>query len=90
MVRINPMPKGPTGVVDVQAIFGPIDANVVPMVRQAIQNKDSTQFVAAYKQMLASCYACHVSTGRPFLRPTIPTTLPQSIINYDPDATVPQ
>jgi mono/diheme cytochrome c family protein len=90
MVRINPMPKGPTGAVDVQAIFGPIDANVLPMVRQAIQNKDSTQFVAAYKQMLASCHACHVSTGRPFLRPTVPTTPPQSIISYDPDATSPQ
>lgn len=90
MVRINPMPRGPSGVVDVQAIFGPIDANVLPMVRQAIQNKDNTQFTAAYKQMLGSCYACHVSTGRPFLRPTIPTAPPQSIINYDPDAPLPE
>jgi hypothetical protein len=24
MVRINPMPKGPTGAVDIQAIFGPL------------------------------------------------------------------
>jgi hypothetical protein len=90
MVRINPTPRGPSGVVDIQAIFGPIDANVIPMVRQAIQAKDSAQFVTAYKQMLAQCYACHVSTGRPFLKPTIPTALPQSIINYDPDGAVPQ
>ena len=90
MVRINPMPKGPTGAVDIAAIFGPIDANVLPMVKQAIQNKDNTQFTAAYKQMLASCYACHVSTGRPYLKPTIPTAAPQSIINYDPDGKVPE
>jgi mono/diheme cytochrome c family protein len=90
MIRINPMPKGPTGAVDIQAIFGPVDANVIPMVRQAIQAKDSAQFATAYKQMLAQCYACHVSTGRPYLKPTIPTTPPQSIINYDPDGTVPQ
>ena len=90
MVRINPMPKGPTGVVDIQAIFGPIDMNVLPMVRQAIQNKDSAQFSSAYKQMLAACYQCHVSTGRPFLRPTIPTDPPQSIINYDPDGKLPE
>ena len=90
MVRINPMPRGPNGVVDVQAIFGPIDANVLPMVRQAIQSKDTTQFTSAYKQMLSSCYACHVSTGRPFLRPTIPVNPPQSIINYDPDAGLPE
>lgn len=90
MVRINPMPKGPTGVVDVQAIFGSMDASVLPMMKQAIQDKDSTQFVAAYKQTLASCYACHVSTGRAYLRPTIPTAPPQSIINYDPDAKLPQ
>jgi len=90
MVRINPMPKGPTGAVDIQAIFAPVDANVLPMVRQAIQNKDAAQFAAAYKQMLASCYACHVSTGRPFLKPTIPTAAPQSIINYDPDGKLPE
>jgi mono/diheme cytochrome c family protein len=90
MVRINPMPRGPNGAVDIQAIFGPLDANVLPMVRQAIQAKDSAQFATAYKQMLASCYSCHVSTGRPFLKPTIPATPPQSIINYDPDGAVPQ
>ena len=90
MVRINPMPRGPNGAVDIQAIFGPIDANVLPMVRQAIQAKDSGQFATAYKQMLAACYSCHVSTGRPFLKPTIPATPPQSIINYDPEGAVPQ
>jgi hypothetical protein len=90
MIRINPTPRGPNGVVDIQAIFGPIDANVLPMVRQAIQAKDSGQFAVAYKEMLASCYSCHVGTGRPFLKPTIPTSPPQSIINYDPDGPVPQ
>ena len=36
MVRINPMPRGPNGVVDIQAIFGPIDANDQSVLRVSI------------------------------------------------------
>ena len=37
-----------------------------------------------------ACYSCHKSSGKPYLRPMIPTMPPQAIINDDPKATWPQ
>ena len=59
-------------------------------MKTAIEKKDSVQFAAAYKTMLESCYACHKSAGRPYLRPMIPQASSQSMFNYDPNATWPQ
>ena len=52
--------------------------------------KDSAKFAASYKIMLESCYACHKSVGRPYIKPMIPTQQVQSIVNMDPNATWPQ
>lgn len=88
VVRINPKPKaaGSEEIVDLQGIFDGIDQGVLPNLKKAIDKKDSTEFVAMYKQTLEACYACHKSINRPFLRPMIPTVTPQPIMNYDPDA----
>ena len=59
-------------------------------VKAAIDKKDSAKFAAAYQTALESCYSCHKSVGRPYLRPQIPTTVPQTIVNMDPNATWPQ
>jgi len=40
--------------------------------------------------MLEACYSCHKASGKPYLRPMIPTVPPQSIITYDPNAKWPQ
>ncbi len=87
-IRINPKPKmvGSEELVDLQGIFDGIDEGVLTPLKQAIEKKDSTQFVAAYKLTIESCYACHKSLGRPYLRPQVPTVPPQSIINPDPSA----
>ena len=37
-------------------------------------------------EMLEACYSCHKASAKPYLRPMIPTTPPQTIINYDPNA----
>ena len=87
MIRIEPMAKEPAGVVDLQSIYNGIESGILPGLKQAIEKKDSAQFVIAYKQVLESCYACHTTAGRPYLRPMIPTAPPQTIINYDPNAT---
>jgi len=55
-----------------------------------IDEKDSAQFPVVYKAALESCYSCHKSVGRPYLRPQIPKTVPQTIVNLDPAATWPQ
>ena len=91
LVRITPMPKGPTGeLVDLQGIFDGIDTSVLKDLKDTIDKKDSARFSAAYRQTLEACYSCHKAVGRPYLRPMIPTTAPQSIVNLDPAATWPQ
>jgi hypothetical protein len=75
--------------VDIAGIFDGIDTSSLAAVKTAIEQQDGTQFAAAYKTMLESCYACHKSVGRPYLRPMIPTASMQSILNMDPTATWP-
>ncbi len=90
-VRINPTPKaaGSQDVVDIKGIFDGIDTGVMAPLKAAIDKKDLAAFTAAYKLTLESCYACHKATGRPFLRPQVPTVPAQPIINPDPAATWP-
>jgi hypothetical protein len=92
VVRINPaVKKQVTGeVIDIKGIFDGIDTGSITPLRVAIEKKDLVQFVAAYKVMLESCYACHKSVGRPYLRPRVPLTSTQPIINVDPAAAWPQ
>ena len=90
-IRINPVRKDADGKpVDLKAIFDGIDQSSMAMLKQAVEKKDSAAFVVAYKQMLESCYACHKASGKPYLRPMIPTAPLQTIINDDPDASWPE
>ena len=90
-IRINPVRKDPEGKpVDLQGIFDGIDQSTMPMLKQAVEKKDGAAFVVAYKLMLESCYACHKASGKPYLRPMIPTARLQTIINDDPNAKWPE
>jgi hypothetical protein len=90
LIRINPTPKGPDGKpVDLKGIFDAIDTSTFAAVKTAIDKNDSAQFPVVYKAALESCYSCHKSVGRPYLRPQIPKTVPQTIVNLDPNATWP-
>ena len=90
MLRLNPMAKTPDGeVVDLQSIFDAIDTSSLAGVKAALDKRDRAAFVGAYRQMLESCYSCHKSVGRPYLRPMIPTEPPQAIMNYSPTASWP-
>lgn len=73
--------------VDIEGIFGGIDTSSLADVKAAIVAKDSAKFAATYKTMLDSCYSCHKSVGRPYLRPMIPRTPVQSVLTFDPNAT---
>ena len=91
MTRINPNPKGPDGMpVDVKGIFDGIDTSTVAEVKTAIETKDAKAFESSSRGALESCYSCHKAVGRPYLRPTIPTSLPQTIITLDTSAKWPQ
>jgi hypothetical protein len=76
--------------VNIQGIFDGIDTSSLADVKTAIAMKDSAKFASSYKIMLESCYACHKSVGRPYIRPMIPTQQVQAIVNMDPNATWPQ
>jgi hypothetical protein len=90
-VHLNPGPKGADGnPVDMQSIFDGIDNGTLPKVKKAIEMKDSKQFAAEYKHLLEDCYSCHKAAARPYLRPMVPVSGAQPIINLDPAATWPQ
>jgi cytochrome c553 len=88
-VRINPNDKVNNEIVDLKSIYDAIDTSSLMMVRDAIEKQNSTQFTAAYKTMLESCYSCHKAAGKPMIRPQIPTAQILTIVNNDPAATWP-
>ena len=91
LIRINPTPKGPDGMpVDLKGIFDAIDTTTFAGLKAVIDKKDGKQFEPAYRTVLESCYQCHKAVGRPYLRPMVPTTLPQTLINLDTGARWPQ
>ena len=90
-VRVNPGPKGADGKpVDMQSIFDGIDNGSLMTIKKTIDMKDSKQFAADYKHLLEDCYSCHKTAGRPYLRPMIPVSGAQPIVNLDPNATWPE
>jgi len=76
--------------VDLQGIFDGIDTSSLAMVKDAIEKKDGPAFDRNYRTMLESCYACHKSVGRPYIRPQMPTAQVQSMVNMDLTAVWPQ
>jgi hypothetical protein len=92
LIRKSPMIRNNTEGkdVDISGIFDGIDTSSLAAVKTAIEAKDSAQFASTYKTMLESCYACHKSVGRPYLRPQIPQAQVQSMLNFDPNATWPE
>ena len=90
-IRLRPVRKGPDGNdVNLVPIFESIDTSAFKMVADAIQAQNAAAFAAAYRVTLESCYACHKASGKPYLRPQVPTEPAQSIINFDGAATWPQ
>jgi hypothetical protein len=88
-VRINPNDKVNGEIVDLKSIYDAIDTSSLTMVKDAIEKQNSTQFVAAYKTMLESCYSCHKAAGKAMIRPQIPTAAILTVVNMDPNATWP-
>jgi hypothetical protein len=90
-IRLRPVRKGPDGSdVNLVPIFEGIDTSAFKAMAEAIQQQDAQAFAAAYRMSLEACYGCHKSSGKPYLRPMIPTVPSQSIINVDPGASWPQ
>lgn len=71
-------------------ILQSVENTPLKQLHEAIQAKDTEQFVAAYKFTLEACYSCHKASEKPYLRPHIPQQPEARIINPDPKATWPQ
>ena len=90
-IQLRPVRKGPDGSdVNLVPIFEGIDTSAFKAVADAIQAQNSASFSAAYRETLQACYGCHKASGKPYLRPMVPTEPGQSIINVDGAATWPQ
>ena len=86
-IKIRPIRKDPDGRdVDLPAIFQAVDSSTFAAVKIAIERQDSAQFESAYRKALDGCYSCHKSSGKPYLRPIVPTAPAQTIIDFSPDA----
>ena len=90
-VRLNPGPMGADGKpVPMADIFDGIDHGSLTRLKAAIDSRDAKQFGVEYRQLLEDCYSCHKTANKAFLRPQIPVSGAQPIINLDPAATWPQ
>jgi hypothetical protein len=84
-VAIRPervMPGGSK--LDLKGLMTATDMSAFAAVQIAIENEDTQEFTAAYKEALVSCHACHTAVGMPYLQPTVPTVPPSSSLAFDP------
>ena len=85
-VRIIPVRKDPQGhEIRLQDILEPIEKTSLEDVHKAIDGKNVERFEGAYRQMLASCYGCHVAAGKPFLKLQVPQQPEAPIIKFEPE-----
>jgi len=83
-VRIIPVRKDAQGSdLRLQEILDPIERSSLEEIHRAINDKSPEKFTAAYKQMLESCYACHLAAGKPFLKLQIPQQPEAPIIRFE-------
>jgi len=84
-VRIIPVRKDAEGhEIRLTEILDPIEKSSLEEIHKTIAAKDREKFGNAYKQMLESCYACHLAAGKPYLRLQVPEHPESSIINFEP------
>ncbi|MBI2423740.1 MAG: hypothetical protein HYV27_12995 [Candidatus Hydrogenedentes bacterium] len=89
-VRIRPIRQTQAGDLDLNSILEAIDGSLLSAVQAAIDAGDRAGFESAYRSAAEGCYACHKASEKPFLRPQIPESPPERIINFDPGAVWPQ
>ncbi len=90
-VRAKPFRKAPNGdPIDLGAIAEALDKGQFTDLKKAIDAKQKQQFTEKFDETLGVCYACHKTSGKPYLRPQRPASPEVRIINMDPNAKTPQ
>jgi hypothetical protein len=84
-VRIIPVRKDPQGNdIRLAEILDPIEKTVLEDLHKAITSQNTEKFLDAYMRTMESCYACHLASGKPFLRLQIPQQPEAPIISFEP------
>jgi hypothetical protein len=90
-VRVIPVRKDNAGKdVHLAPILEAFENTPLKQLQDAITAQDRERFVKEYKFTLETCYACHKTSDKPYLRPKVPERAGDTMINFDPQATWPQ
>ena len=86
-VRAKPNRKDPQGrEIDLGGIAQALEGTQFKELKLAIAARDQGRVEKAYEQTLDGCYACHTTSGKPYLRPQKPVEQEVKIINFNPTA----
>jgi hypothetical protein len=86
-VRVIPVRKDNAGKdVDLRPILEGFENGPLKQLQAAIVARDREAFEKHYRTSLDSCYGCHKSSDKPYLRLQIPQHPESAIVNFDPHA----
>lgn len=84
-VRIKPARKGPDQKdFPLQPYADALVKGPLAELKAAVDKQDGAGFEKAYETTLGACYACHVASGKPYLRLRIPEVPAASIVQFAP------
>ncbi len=90
-VRVIPKRKDNAGQeVDLVPILEGFENGPLKQLQAAIAAHDKAAFEKTYRTSMESCYGCHKSADKPFLRPQIPARPETPLMNFDPRADWPR
>jgi hypothetical protein len=87
-VRVRPVrPLAGGGELRLADMLATIEQTTLKEVQDSVRAQDPKRFSAAYKEMLAGCYSCHVAAQKPYLRLHIPERPPETMVEFAPGKT---
>lgn len=89
-VRTRPVRPTKAGDLALAGILDAIDGTLLKDLKQSIDDHDTPRFGTAYRAALEGCYSCHKAAEKPYLRPRVPLSTPEPLINPDPQADWPR
>ncbi len=74
--------------VDVTNVLAAVENSELPLLQQAIEQKNGAKLRAAYSETLAACNSCHRAAGYAFIQLTTPIAPPVTNQRWAPPPTV--
>jgi hypothetical protein len=84
-VRLRPVRKLASGQdLDLKPLLDSFERGGVDVLRATLEQKDSKAFESSYRITLQLCYACHLASEKPFLKPGVPREPAARLIQMKP------